>query len=64
MVRIVGTLAAAVLVVLGAPHCYWAAGGQWATDVTIAKRGRYAAARVRLASVRGRPMLRNRQRQT
>ncbi len=37
--RIVGTLAAAVLVGLGALHCYWAAGGRWATDVTIPKRG-------------------------
>jgi hypothetical protein len=37
--RLVGTLAAAVLVGLGALHCYWAAGGRWATDVTIPKRG-------------------------
>ena len=37
--RIFGTLAAAVLVALGALHCYWAAGGQWATDVTIPKSG-------------------------
>ncbi|MBI3769753.1 MAG: DUF3995 domain-containing protein [Deltaproteobacteria bacterium] len=35
--RVVGTLAAAVLVGLGALHCYWAAGGRWATDVTIPK---------------------------
>lgn len=38
--RVVGTLAAAVLFGLGTLHCYWAAGGQWATDVTIPKRGR------------------------
>jgi hypothetical protein len=37
--RIVGTLAAVVLVGLGTVHCYWAAGGRWATDVTIPKRG-------------------------
>ena len=37
--RIVGMLAAAVLVGLGALHCYWAVGGRWATDVTIPKRG-------------------------
>jgi hypothetical protein len=37
--RIVGTLAAVVLVGLGTLHCYWAAGGRWATDVTIPKRG-------------------------
>jgi hypothetical protein len=37
--RIVGTIAAVVLVGLGTLHCYWAAGGQWATDVTIPKRG-------------------------
>jgi hypothetical protein len=36
--RVVGTLAATVLVALGALHCYWAAGGGWATDVTIPKR--------------------------
>jgi hypothetical protein len=36
--RIVGTLAAVVLVGLGTVHCYWAAGGRWATDVTIPKR--------------------------
>jgi len=37
--RVVGTLAAAVLFALGSLHCYWAAGGRWATDVTIPKRG-------------------------
>jgi len=37
--RIVGTMAAGVLVGLGTLHCYWAAGGRWATDVTIPKRG-------------------------
>ncbi len=37
--RIVGILAAAVLAGLGALHCYWAAGGRWATEVTIPRRG-------------------------
>ncbi len=37
--RIVGTLAAVVLFDLGTLHCYWAAGGRWATEVTIPKRG-------------------------
>src|SRR5437870_5988352 len=39
MIRIVGMLASAVLVALGTLNCYWAAGGRWATDVTIPKRG-------------------------
>jgi len=37
--RIVGTLAAVVLVGLGTLHCYWVGGGRWATAVTIRKRG-------------------------
>jgi hypothetical protein len=37
--RIIGTVAAAVLFGLGSLHGYWAAGGRWATDVTIPKRG-------------------------
>ena len=37
--RIVGTLAAVVLVGLGTLHCYWLAGGRWATAATIPKRG-------------------------
>ena len=38
MTRVVGILAAGVLLGLGALHAYWAAGGQWGTDVTIPKR--------------------------
>ena len=38
MTRGVGILAAAVLLGLGALHAYWAAGGEWGTDVTIPKR--------------------------
>lgn len=38
MTRVVGILAAAVLLGLAALHAYWAAGGQWGTDVTIPKR--------------------------
>jgi len=37
--HIVGTLAAVVLLGLGALHCYWVLGGRWATAVTIPKRG-------------------------
>jgi hypothetical protein len=39
MIHLVGMLASATLVALGTLHCYWAAGGRWATDVTIPKRG-------------------------
>lgn len=39
MTRIVGMLAAAVLLGLGALHAYWAGGGRWGTDVTRPKRG-------------------------
>jgi Protein of unknown function (DUF3995) len=37
--NLVGVLAAAVLVGLGTLHGYWAAGGRWATNVTIPQRG-------------------------
>jgi Protein of unknown function (DUF3995) len=39
MSRIFGILAAAVLIGLGTLHCYWAAGGRWATDITVPTRG-------------------------
>ena len=39
MTRVVGMLAAAVLLGLGALHAYWAGGGRWGTDVAIPKRG-------------------------
>lgn len=38
MTRVVGILSAVVLFGLGGLHAYWAAGGRWATDVTIPKR--------------------------
>jgi hypothetical protein len=38
MTRGVGMLAAAVLVGLGALHAYWAAGGRWATGVSVPQR--------------------------
>ncbi len=38
MARVVGIVAAAVLLALGALHAYWASGGRWGTDVTIPKR--------------------------
>ncbi|MCI0635444.1 MAG: DUF3995 domain-containing protein [Actinobacteria bacterium] len=38
MTHVVGILAAGVLLGLGVLHTYWAAGGQWGTDVTIPKR--------------------------
>jgi hypothetical protein len=38
MTRVVGILAAAVLLGLSALHAYWARGGEWGTDVTIPKR--------------------------
>lgn len=38
MTRVVGILAAAVLLGLATLHIYWASGGQWATDATIPKR--------------------------
>lgn len=39
MTCVVGMLAAAVLLGLGALHAYWAGGGRWGTDVAIPKRG-------------------------
>ena len=38
MTRGVGMLAAAVLFGLGALHAYWAAGGRWATGVSVPQR--------------------------
>ena len=38
MTRGVGVLAAAVLFVLSAVHVYWAAGGRWATAVSVPQR--------------------------
>ena len=38
MTLVVGTLAAAVLLVLGALHVYWAGGGRWGSDVAIPTR--------------------------
>jgi len=36
--RVVGIVAAAVLLGLGALHVYWAGGGRWGTDVTVPTR--------------------------
>jgi hypothetical protein len=36
--QVVGIVAAAVLLGLGALHVYWAGGGRWATDVAVPKR--------------------------
>ena len=38
MTRAAGTLAAAVLLCLGAVHFYWAAGGRWGSDVAVPER--------------------------
>jgi len=38
MARVVGIVAAAVLLGLGALHVYWAGGGRWGTDVTVPTR--------------------------
>jgi hypothetical protein len=38
MTLVVGILAAAALLVLGALHVYWAGGGRWRTDVAIPTR--------------------------
>ena len=38
MTHVVGILAAGVLLGLAALHAYWAAGGEWGTDVTVPKR--------------------------
>lgn len=38
MTRDVAVLAAAVLLILGALHVYWAGGGRWGTDVAIPTR--------------------------
>ena len=38
MARVVGIVAAAVLLGLGALHIYWAGGGRWGTDVTVPTR--------------------------
>jgi hypothetical protein len=38
MTLFVGILAAAVLLVLGGLHVYWAGGGRWGTDVAIPTR--------------------------
>ena len=38
MARVVGIVAAAVLLGLGALHVYWAGGGRWGTDVTFPTR--------------------------
>jgi hypothetical protein len=35
--RLVGIVAAAVLLGLGALHAYWASGGRWGADVAITK---------------------------
>lgn len=36
--RVVGIVAAAVLLGLGALHVYWAGGGRWGTDATVPTR--------------------------
>ena len=38
MARVVGIVAAALLLGLGALHAYWAGGGRWGTDVTVPTR--------------------------
>jgi len=38
MTLVIGILAAAALLVLGALHVYWAGGGRWGTDVAIPTR--------------------------
>lgn len=43
MTRVVGMLAAAVLFGLGALHVYWAAGGRWATGVSVPQRDDHPA---------------------
>jgi hypothetical protein len=38
MARVVGIVAAALLLGLGGLHVYWAGGGRWGTDVTVPTR--------------------------